>query len=157
MNYDWSCCRPDWPHWVAWRIHSALKSRCLTNQIRAWRELIRPLLSPELIFRLYNLLLFCFCVVGKFIGLIINNDNLYNRESCRLMLLLAPRSLRRHHRGVLFVNLIILSVIYCWYLLLTLCMVVVANLIQFGRDEENTRFSSLVATLFYLYANNPVR
>uniref|UniRef100_M4DVT6 Uncharacterized protein n=1 Tax=Brassica campestris TaxID=3711 RepID=M4DVT6_BRACM len=29
--------------------------------------------------------------------------------------------------------------------------------IQFGRDEENTRFSSLVATLFYLYANNPVR
>ena len=80
-----------------------------------------------------------------------------NRKSRRLMLLLAPRSLRRHHRGVLFVNLIILSVIYCWYLLLTLCMVVVANLIQFGRDEENTRFSSLVATLFYLYANNPVR
>ena len=36
---------------------------------------------------------------------------IYNRKSRRLMLLLAPRSLRRHHRGVLFVNLIILSVI----------------------------------------------
>ena len=75
MNGDGSCCRPDWPNYV-----KALKSRWRSNQIRVWRELIRitPLLSPELIFRFYNLpFLFLFGRENSLVRLLITTYMIY--------------------------------------------------------------------------------